>query len=492
MHFFSVFKYTLVALVLFAGVPFMSQAATRTLTSGTSGSDVRLLQQTLAIRGYLSATPTGYFGPATLAAVKKFQCEKNIVCSGSSFGVVGPKTQAALSGGATTPSTSAATGMATPGFEVGGWIPYWRSATGTADVLPNLSKLTEISPFVLTLKNDGTLFDAGGLDKEPWVSFIAAAKAQKVRVIPTVMSGSGDAIHTLLSDTKKRAALEDEIVAFVKNNNFDGIDIDFEGKKAETNPYFAAFLKELYKKMGNKWVYCTLEARTPISSRYTSTPPADAGVYANDFVAINKYCDRVQIMAYDQGTIDLLLNKSRAAPYIPVSDPAWVEKVLELTAQTIDKKKLILGIATYGYEYSVTPLSEYGYRYDREWAFNPGYATQLAAQLGIVPVRNAAGELSFIYKSTTVTDKAVALASKPGTVAIDALSNNVAPASAVYSQQTIAGSIQPPFNILWWSDAQAIADKIALAKKMGIRGVALFKLDGGQDPGLWNVLPRMR
>ena len=487
MRFFTFLKYISVALVLFASVPFMAEAATRTLVSGTSGADVRTLQQTLAAKGYLSATPTGYFGPATLAAVKKFQCEKNIVCSGASFGVVGPKTQAALGGAVSGTNTAA-----TPGFEVGGWIPYWRSATGTADVLPNLSKLTEISPFVLTLKSDGTLHDAGGLDKEPWVSFIAAAKAQKVRVIPTVMSGSGDAIHAILSDTKKRIALEDEIAKFVKDNNFDGIDIDFEGKKAETNPYFATFLKGLYQRMGNKWVYCTIEARTPISSRYTSTPPADAGVYANDFAAINKYCDRVQIMAYDQGTIDLLLNKSRAAPYIPVSDPAWVEKVLELTAQTIDKKKIILGIATYGYEYSVTPLTEYGYRYEREWAFNPGYATQLAAQLGIAPVRNVAGELSFIYNSTKATEKAVALASKPGTIATDTVSNNVAPASAVYSQQAIAGNIQPPFNILWWSDAQAVADKIALAKKMGIRGVSLFKFDGGQDPGIWSILPTLR
>lgn len=485
MRFSSFFTYLSVAL-FFAGMPFMAEAAARTLVSGTSGADVRALQQTLAAKGYLSATPTGYFGPATLAAVKKFQCEKNIVCSGSSFGVVGPKTQAALGG------VAAASTVATPGFEVGGWIPYWRSATGTADVLPHLSKLTEISPFVLTLKSDGTLHDAGGLDKEPWVSFIAAAKAQKVRVIPTVMSGSGDAIHAILSDTEKRIALEDEIAQFVKDNNFDGIDIDFEGKKAETSPYFATFLKGLYQRMGNKWVYCTIEARTPISSRYTSTPPADAGVYANDFVAINKYCDRVQIMAYDQGTIDLLLNKSRAAPYIPVSDPAWVEKVLELTAQTIDKKKIILGVATYGYEYSVTPLTEYGYRYSREWAFNPGYATQLAVQLGIQPVRNAAGELSFIYKSTKATEKAVALASKPGSVATDTLSNNALPASSVYSQQAIAGSIQPPFNILWWSDAQAVADKIALAKKMGIRGVALFKFDGGQDPGIWSVLPTLR
>ncbi|MDZ4227573.1 MAG: hypothetical protein U1D26_03790, partial [Patescibacteria group bacterium] len=56
------------------------------------------------------------------------------------------------------------------GFEVSGWIPYWRAATGTIDVLPHLDDLTEVNPFVYTLKNDGTLSDNGKLDEEPWKS----------------------------------------------------------------------------------------------------------------------------------------------------------------------------------------------------------------------------------------------------------------------------------------------------------------------------------
>ncbi len=186
-------------------------------------------------------------------------------------------------------------------FEISGWLPYWRGATSTNDVLPHLSELTEINPFVLSLKSDGTILDNAPLATSTWPALIAAAKAQKVRVIPTIMTGDGDLLHTLLSNTTKRIALETRIATYVKQNNFDGIDIDFEGKKAEDKNYFSTFLKGLYARMGTKWLMCDIEARTPVDSRYYGTTvPPDAEIYANDFTQINKYCDRVRIMAYDQ------------------------------------------------------------------------------------------------------------------------------------------------------------------------------------------------
>src|SRR3989338_4457084 len=207
-------------------------------------------------------------------------------------------------------------------FEVSGWIPYWRSATGTADAIAHISTFKEINPFGYTVKNDGTLFDAMKIDEAPWPEFIKAARAKKVRIIPTVMWSNGEAIHNILSKQKTRIALEDSITALVKEKGFDGIDIDFEGKKAETKSYFSTFLKGLYQRMGNKWVMCTIEARTPLDSRYYGSDiPADAGIFANDFVEINKYCDRVRLMTYDQQGVDQKLASAAASSsqlYAPV------------------------------------------------------------------------------------------------------------------------------------------------------------------------------
>ena len=77
-----------------------------------------------------------------------------------------------------------------------------------------------------------------------------------------------DAIHAVLSDPKKRKEHIAMIVDEVQANDFDGIDIDYEGKYAKTRPHFSQFLKELYAAMGDKWVQCTIESRTPLDSRY--------------------------------------------------------------------------------------------------------------------------------------------------------------------------------------------------------------------------------
>ncbi len=368
-------------------------------------------------------------------------------------------------------------------FEVTGWIPYWRSATGTGDTLPHLNSLSEVNPFVYSVKTNGTIVDNGSLDEEPWLSFIAEAKKQKVRVIPTIMWSNGDAIHAILSSGPLRRSFEDHIVKLVKQNKFDGIDIDFEGKHAEDKDNFSIFLKGLYQRIGTKWLMCTIESRTPNESRYFGTDiPPDATIYANDLVAINKYCDRVRVMAYDQQGVDqhlATLAASSSQLYAPVGDPAWVEKVVNLMSKNIKKSKMLIGVPTYGYEYDVTAYANKQYLYDILWTFNPGYATSIAAQYGITPTRNAAGEMYFTY-----TPNANVASTSPTSLG----PNSALLASAASDLYATTYNSHLAFRLIDWSDAESIRQKIELAKELGIRGISIFKLDGGQDPKLWSVL----
>lgn len=510
MHSLKVFGIAAAAFILvLASAP--AHVSARTLSSGLSGTDVKTLQTQLISRGYLSASATGYFGPATLAAVKKFQCDNKIVCSGSSFGIVGPKTQAALSlstssgQAGTDSSVGASTAQApagvTPGvdpnqqgvltgksigpkwtgpLEFSGWMPDWRAQQSVDDVTPHLGQLKSVMPFGYKVNAQGQVVGDFIPTMEPWKSFIAEAKKKGVRVVPSVVMGDGPTIHAVLSNTQMRIALEDEIANIVKANGFDGIDIDFEAKQARTRDYFSTFLKGLYARMGNKFVYCTIESRSPLNHRYLpgQTIPPDALDYANDYSAMNKYCDRVEIMAYDQGIVDQLLNSARSAPYAPVADPGWTGAMVELVAQSIEKKKLILGVPTYGYEYKVTPQGGGSFDYQSLWAFNPNYATELAKKLGITPRRTSANEIGFTYYdgdahaptggNTTKTQQ------KPATGSTSNLGSQ------------LAGS--KPFNYVTWSDAIAIKDKVDQAREYGLRGVAVFSLGGAEDPAMWSIL----
>jgi len=367
-------------------------------------------------------------------------------------------------------------------FEVSGWIPYWRAATGTADVLPHMATLTEVNPFVYTLKSDGTFLDNGALDAEPWLTLRAEAKKNNIRFIPTVMTSNSELLHALLSNTQSRIALEDYIAALVKERGFDGIDIDFEGKRAETREYFSLFLKGLAMRMPEQWLMCTIESRTPVADRYWgTTPPVDATIYANDLKEINTYCDRVRIMTYDQQSIDQKLAAQYASSsqlYAPVGDPAWIEKVVNLMARDIAKNKLMIGIPTYGYEYDVTAYAGNEYLYDILWTFNPGYATPIAVQYNVTPYRTPWGEMAFSYSPAATSSLPAPQASGM---------NGLATALAATAFADTYNS-HLNFRYMVWPDAQSVADKIALAKRLGVRGVSVFKFDGGQDPAIWGTL----
>jgi plastocyanin len=105
----------------------------RALGLGSSGDDVSRLQQFLARDAsiYPEGQITGYYGTLTQTAVERWQTKYNIVSSGSpattGYGVVGPRTAAAISlqcstmGAGTSTGTGATTGTGTQ-TPVGGFI----------------------------------------------------------------------------------------------------------------------------------------------------------------------------------------------------------------------------------------------------------------------------------------------------------------------------------------------------------------------------------
>lgn len=354
-------------------------------------------------------------------------------------------------------------------FEKAVWIPYWRKTEGASTTLANLNTITQISPFAYELQANGSIKNALKAQEEPWTSLIAEAKKKKVKVYPSILSYPQTAaeqysVYLLMAQKAKRKQHVADIVALVKKNRYDGIDIDYENKIAEIRPYFSIFLADLAKalhKEGKKLI-CTVEARTPPESKFATTSKEVLSRidYSNDYKTIGAVCDQVRIMAYDQGSDDLSLvyqNAAMGTVYKPVADIEWVKKILTFAMWDIPARKIILGVPTYGYKYEIIPATGTSLqKYSRIGSMNWNYADELIKAIGGVPVRNAAGELHYTYATTTGVNG-----------------------------EDLGGMKQ---YLVWYSDAVAIAEKLRLAKLYQIGGVAVFKADGGHDPNLWSVL----
>jgi spore germination protein YaaH len=364
--------------------------------------------------------------------------------------------------------------------EVSGWIPYWAVSGGVKDAARHLDVLTAFHPFGFSVMKDGTLKDLAGMSKSVWTRLVRNAQSDDVLVIPTVMWSDTANIQTILSDKKLRAAHIQAIVDMRSKGKYDGVDIDYEGKLAKTAPYYSAFLKELKAALGsNVLLSCTIEARTPPDSLYVTVPKTLE--YANDYKVINTYCDRVNIMTYDQQRADLKLNSARAgAPYYPIADTEWVRKVITLASKSIDKKKLHLGVATYGREVEVTVSPNWFQAYKQISSVSDDYARDTADKYDVEPVRNAAGELSYSYVSSKSTKKLLASVSLSRK---EAEGDEVAARALAYANKTGKTVI---IRTVWWSDAEAIAKKVALAKELGVAGIAIFKIDGKEDSDMWD------
>ncbi len=368
----------------------------------------------------------------------------------------------------TTSNTIYAANTKTP-FDKAIWIPYWQKTAGASTTLPNLNLITQISPFAFELQTDGTIKNALKIDEEPWITLMAEAKKKKIKIYPTILSyphndKEKNIQYLLLAQKKKRQAHVKDVVALVKKYKFDGIDIDYEGKVAEVKPYFSTFLTELATALHkqNKKLICTVEARTPPESKYatTSVEILSKVEYANDYKIIGKVCDQVRLMAYDQTEDDALLaiqNRSVGNIYRPVADIEWVKKVLNVAMFDIPAKKILLGVATYGNKFEIIPpTATSGISYSRIGSMNFNYSDELVKSLKIIPTRNSAGELSFVYSTSTDING-----------------------------QSLGGVKQ---FLVSYSDAIAIADKIRIAKLYKLAGVVIFKIDGGNDPKVWEVL----
>lgn len=376
---------------------------------------------------------------------------------------------------------SGSTFAASSDLKISGWIPYWQDTLGVKSAKKNLRDLDTIHPFAFSVKSDGTLEDLADLDESKWRSLFRSAERRDVEVIPTIMWSDGAQIHAILSDEDRRRAHIEAIVEMVGDGDFDGVDIDYEAKLAETIDYFSLFLEELRDELRNREILtCTVEARMPPESRFREVPAVIE--YANDYEEMAKHCDRIEIMAYDQQRADLLLNEERAGePYFPVADIDWVREVVEFALEDIPAEKIVLGIPTYGYHYRVTVSPNWYQSYERLGALNMPDLLDIADEYDVTPGRTDGGELSFTYFPDDSPYRVLeALPVPKGT----RKGGEAAAQALLFANHT---GLSLTVNLGWYGDADSAEEKLDLAEELGLYGVAFFKIDGEEDRDIWRL-----
>ena len=288
-----------------------------------------------------------------------------------------------------------------------GWLPYYSMKTYLPAVLSNADLIKEIMPFWYTLKYDGKTKKAVVTDvyktanpSVPIAEPLAALRNAGMTIIPTISDGTDKLVlANLLAKPVSRKQVIDAIVATVASQNYDGIDLDFEGFAfidpnttwKTTAPNWVLFVKELS---------AALHAQKKILS--ITTPylfnPADAqkGYYVYAWAQIAPFIDRLRIMTYDYST-------SRPGPIGPV---AWTEKTVKYAISIMPASKVYLGLPGYGKDWVtkvegvcpsnlakiITPSAKAGTFLMRD-------AASIAATYGAVPTYNETfAEVTFSYK----------------------------------------------------------------------------------------------
>lgn len=171
----------------------------------------------------------------------------------------------------------------------------------------------------------------GVLKSRALKSYVNTAHNRGIEVWPILNHSFEDSTLTkkILSSSRKRQYVIDQIIEYAQIYGFDGINIDIENIQIETSDVWVQFMREMYPQLKAKGLKVTVDVYMP--SNWSSH-------YEREKVAAS--CDYFFVMAYDQ-------HWSGSETAGSVSEIPWVEQGIELNLKEVPKEKLVLGMPFY-------------------------------------------------------------------------------------------------------------------------------------------------
>ncbi len=351
---------------------------------------------------------------------------------------------------------SAQSADAPPRKILSGWIPYYSMDTALPSAVANGDLIKEVMPFWYTLKSETKITDlyTPANPNVPISTPITTMRDSGFTIIPTITDGTAKAVLAgLIAQPSTRSQIVATITALVLKNNYDGIDLDFEGfafvdgtaSWNSTRPNWVSFIQELSTSLhalGKVLSVTTPVLFDPVSGK--------KGYYVFDWASISPFIDRLRIMTYDYST-------SNPGPIGPLT---WIEQSLQYAISVVPASKIYVGVAGYGRDWVTKVVGICPSQYSstvvagaKAATFVMSKAAGLAASYFAVPTYNQAfGEVNFTYEKTYVGQTSSGLA-----------------------------TICTATRTAWYQDARSYAARAQLVAKYHLGGIAAWTF-GMEDP----------
>jgi hypothetical protein len=315
----------------------------------------------------------------------------------------------------------------------------------------NRDLMREVMPFWFSLESPTVIRDdyVSGNPSWPMADTVCLMRRAGLQVIPTMTDGTDKLVLSeYLSNATTRTTLVKTIVELVMKNDFDGIDLDYEGFAfvdgnstwSKTAPRWVAFVKELSVALrANKKL---LSVSTP----YLYNPnEAQKGYFVYAWAEIATSIDRLRIMTYDYSV-------AKPGPMGPLS---WTEKTIQYAISVMPASKVYMGLPGYGRDWITSvngkcptsaPPGLIGGA--KAATFKMNYAAAKAAIDGAIPIYNEKyGEATYNYSQ----------------------SYNGLSASGASTACTVNRTV-------WYQNARSFAERMALVAKYRLGGAAMWTL----------------
>lgn len=334
--------------------------------------------------------------------------------------------------------------------------PAENQAIDNSYLYKNKDLMKEVMPFWFSIKSPTVIRNnyVTGNPSWPMADTVCLIRRAGLQVIPTMTDGTGKLeLSNYLANPTTRSTIVKTIVDLVLTNNFDGIDLDYEGFAfvdgnstwTKTAPRWVALVKELSVALRSH------NKLLSISTPYVYDPKEkQKGYFVYAWADVASSIDRLRIMTYDYSV-------AKPGPIGPLS---WTEKTVKYAVSIMSPSKVYIGLPGYG----------------RDWITSVNGKCPVSAPPGLkggakaaVFKMNYANAKAVIDKATPVFDEKFSEATYSYTQTYNGLS-----ATGASTECRVNRTV-------WYQNARSYAERMALVAKYRLGGASLWTL-AMEDP----------